>query len=339
MGGGASIESTPYMETWKAEAATEPDDFSNLPTEEDLREELVRLRKLIRKQLQMVVSKDDNDAVLDKEIHALLDRSSDVEQWLTPMLQEIAAATENTELTGLQFRFKSFDSLKRKIQGDMKVKGRMRARTKAKGGGLDIAAHVAAVTDSLRYTILIPSGKYSETIIGLRKKLEDSGFVPNKLKNYWCPGDMYQGINDVFTEKKSNLNVEIQYHTPESWKLKSEAHVIYEKFRICSEPLQQQELFTEGVALAATLGVPEGVMNLPTLTKKSAPELLDAYATQIVTACTSVKKLFVSWCEQSCPKAKSVEVKPIIFLDVLYYRSEFLNFSTLFPRSTPGRCR
>jgi len=308
MGGGVSIDSSsPYLATWKAEAEVDPKDFTNLSTEKALKDEIIRLRTLIRKQVNMVAGNDDTNAILDKEIETLLDKAAVVEAWLTPLLQSITSATEDCELTGLQFKFKSFHSLKRKIQSNLKMKTRLQSRNKDKGGGLDIAATVAAVSDSLRYTILIPVDKYTETISNLRQKLEETSFKCCDFKNYWSEGDMYQGINDVFTEIESKLQVEIQYHTPASWKLKSDSHVIYEKFRICSEPLKQQELFAEGVALAATLCVPKGVMELPTLTMKSAPQLLDAYATQIVTACMSIKKPLLSWCEEACPQALRIE--------------------------------
>ena len=307
MGGAASIESSPYLVSWKAEAAKDPEDFSDLQGEAALQGEISRLRREIRKQVNMVISKDDNKVILDQEIHSLLERAQTVEEWLTPILQDIASASD-VELTGLQFKFKSFHSLKRKIQGILKAKERKMAQNKNKGGGVDLVANVNAVSDSLRYTLLIGASHYTETVISLRQTLLESNFIPFDMKNYWSEGDMYQGINDVFTEQSTRINVEFQYHTPESWDLKSAAHVIYEKFRICSEPLEQVRLFAEGVTLAATLPLPNGVMDLPKLTKRSAPQLLDAYATQIVTACTSVKPWLVTWCTEMCPLATSVEV-------------------------------
>jgi hypothetical protein len=225
MGGAASIELSPCLESWKAEAAKEPDDFTDLLTEEALKGEISRLRREIRKQVNMIVSKDDNNLVLDQEINSLLDRAHTVEEWLTPILQNIASLHEECELTGLQFKFKSFHSLKRKVQGVLKTKERQMARNKSKGGGLDIAASVNAVSDALRYTLLVPASSYTETVATLRQTLQESNFSPYHMKNYWSEGDMYQGINDVFTEMDSKLKVEIQYHTPESWQLKSSAHV------------------------------------------------------------------------------------------------------------------
>ena len=306
MGSGASIESSQGFASWKMEATKDPEDLSEFQTEEALKGEITRLRREIRKQVDMIASRNKKDVVLDDAINSLLDRARKVELCLTPVLQEIAA-NSGSELTGLQFKFKSFHSLKRKIGCAVESKERSKARHKF-NGGVDINAIVNSVTDALRYTLLIDSSKYTETVKSLRLKLSELNFTPKDMKNYWSEGDMYQGINDVFYEKDAKINVEVQYHTPQSWELKSDCHVIYEKFRICSEPLEQQKLFAEGVALAATLPIPPGVLELPKLVKKSAPQLLDAYASQIVAASSSVKSGLVSWCQETCPSAKSISV-------------------------------
>lgn len=313
MGAGASLETSPCLdlESWKQEAAVEPDDFSKLPDQDALKAEISRLRREIRKQVSIVLSKDDKFVLLDREIKSLLELAHTVEEWLTPVLEDIASSSEGIQLTGLQYKFKSFHSLKRKIQGSLKAKERQMARSRShikQEGGASVAASVQEVSDVLRYTFLIDAAQYTDTVVSLRQKLQGLKFIPYSLKNYWSEGDMYQGVNDVFTEQRTGIHVELQYHTPESWLLKSDAHVIYEKFRICSEPLEQQRLFAEGVALAAKLPIPPRVMQLQTVTKKSAPKLLDAYANQIVAACLSVKSLLVAWCLDACPLAKSVEV-------------------------------
>jgi hypothetical protein len=71
---------------------------------------------------------------------------------------------------------------------------------------------------------------------------------------------MYQGINDTYLNAENNFVFELQFHTPESWELKSEAHIIYEKFRVSTDPIEQMKLFEEGTRKANTVRIPEKVM-------------------------------------------------------------------------------
>lgn len=91
-------------------------------------------------------------------------------------------------------------------------------------------------------------------------------------------GDMYQGINDTYHNAATNFVFELQYHTPGSFDLKAESHVIYEKFRVCPDPSEQQRLFEEGVRLAETLPIPPGVESIPVLVKNPEPNVIAAYA-------------------------------------------------------------
>lgn len=309
MGSGGSVHiRKPDLDLLRHEAAKDPDDLSAFTSEESLRKEVTRLRKLLNSQLSGYLSEENHGVSLEEEIKALMKRAAHVEEWLTPILKKVAASIEDCRLIGLQFKFKTYRSLKRKIEADLKARERQASRSKKAAENRDIASVVRSTSDALRYTLLIPSSKYALTVVEIRQILQNKGFEGEHFKNYWCEGDMYQGINDVFLEKESGLRVEVQYHTPESWELKGEAHIIYEKFRICSEPLEQQRLFEKGVHLAATIAIPDGALDLPYLTKKSAPELLGAYATQIVAASNCVQKDVVDWCWQACPLAKGITV-------------------------------
>ena len=50
-----------------------------------------------------------------------------------------------------------------------------------------------------------------------------------RVKNFWGPGDGYQGINSVFVY--NGIPFELQFHTPESFATKElECHPSYERF-------------------------------------------------------------------------------------------------------------
>lgn len=94
---------------------------------------------------------------------------------------------------------------------------------------IDVEAVVWDISDALRYTVLISTEGYTTAVKNALKLLEEHGMTPAKLKNYWGEGDGYQGINDVFNapcdlSPTGKVKVEIQFHTPESFKHKMAVH-------------------------------------------------------------------------------------------------------------------
>lgn len=119
---------------------------------------------------------------------------------------------------------------------------------------------------------------------------------------------MYQGINDNYKNATTNFVFELQYHTPESWALKKDSHVIYEKFRVCQNPADLQKLFQEGVDLAASLPIPEGVESIPTLLKNPEPNLLSAYAYVISQNVHGVGDKLQNWFKEKVGESASIKV-------------------------------
>lgn len=119
---------------------------------------------------------------------------------------------------------------------------------------------------------------------------------------------MYQGINDTYRNVATQFVFELQYHTPGSFDLKKESHVIYEKFRVCPDPSEQQKLFEEGVQLAESLPIPPGVESIPVLVKNPEPNVIAAYAYLIHTTGQKRQSALMDWFSKYVGDDGSVKV-------------------------------
>lgn len=139
-----------------------------------------------------------------------------VEPKITKMMQDLAEMSGG-KLEGLQHRVKSTDSLARKIAADAVDEKCSQQEAAAK------------ISDAIRYTMTMDESEYTAGFERVVKTLESSGFEL-RTKNFWQPGDPYDGAN--IKAVKDGVAVEIQIHTPQSLKYKEEKlHPIYEKYR------------------------------------------------------------------------------------------------------------
>jgi hypothetical protein len=187
---------------------------------------------------------------------------------------------------------------------------------------VNIEMIVWAVSDVLRYTIIFETAHYTNGVRETRLRLQDKNITQAKQKNYWGPGDAYQGINDVFSvpcDKSPTgcLLVEVQFHTPESFAHKMQAHAVYEMFRQTMDPELKKTLWRESCAAADRLPVPPGVMKLSSICTQPAPITTNLYvvlvleramqiqdaAARILNDVTDRVKLTLSTIEKA-PKAK-----------------------------------
>lgn len=154
----------------------------------------------------------------------LLDQAGKNEPNITADLQTIAQEVL-AELVGLGNRFKSEESLIRKLVdyvGDDFRKLERKAET---------------VNDVLRYTFVLPLESYAEKLLEALKRLPELGYrIPeNRICNAWQTiGESfdkgYRGINITVISSK-NQKFELQFHTEESFRLKTETHYLYEELR------------------------------------------------------------------------------------------------------------
>ena len=122
--------------------------------------------------------------------------------------------SDTSYLQGLDNRFKSEDSLTRKIQTD------------AADDGITVEEAAAKIADILRYTLCIQDDEYASTVNATLKALTDAGCTVVKFKNTWG-GLGYKGINTQL-KTSSGYIFELQFHTPDSFKAKEEEHEYYE---------------------------------------------------------------------------------------------------------------
>lgn len=310
MGSGASRDLIfTSVEPLQADAA-KPPDASDVNDLDACKAELIALRAKVRAAVEHGIQEaskiSDPGKDVQDEVDKLLNAAIEIEKNITPLLQELCAKCGG-HLVGLEHKFKGRSSLERKISGEIESLRRQNAR-EHKNVGIDVRAVARTMADVLRYTMLVPEDEYCKTVIEGRRLMTEAGNPAVKMKNYWAPGDMYQGINDLYRNEQASFTFELQYHTPASWDLKSAAHVIYEKFRVSDDPQAQQALFEEGAALAATLKMPDGVLDLPKLVKNAAPDILASYAHIINVNGTRVAGDLLNWFSSQCGENARVKI-------------------------------
>lgn len=129
------------------------------------------------------------------------------------------------KLEGLAYKVKSDESLTRKIKQRVE-----------ENPGLAPTDVALGISDPLRYTAVFPDDNYTDGVKATINTLTSAGYKIDKVKNYWSPGDSYDGIN-VAMRTKDDLKVELQFHTPASYDVKEkQSHPIYEKLRTAKDP-------------------------------------------------------------------------------------------------------
>lgn len=151
---------------------------------------------------------------------AIRNKSEEEEPALTELITS-TVAEQGGEMVYLEHRLKTKESLERKIKKDVKEKGVTESKA------------AADISDAVRYTAIYDSGNLVAKAKVTQSALEDQGWekYDSKWKNYFGPGDAYDGYNCVFRHKKTGQRFELQFHTKASHKIKESNHKIYEKSR------------------------------------------------------------------------------------------------------------
>ncbi|MER8073651.1 hypothetical protein ABTZ59_36065 [Streptomyces sp. NPDC094034] len=186
----------------------------------------------------------ENALRLDREANAAADdfmrTAAEAEPRITESMQSITAKVDNGRLIGLEYRLKGEDSLKRKLATDMLKDNINTTHGRALGD----------IKDSIRYTMEVPAGNYTNSVQQAINNLQARGFESITFKNTWdSPG--YKGINSTWRDPFSGQPFELQFHTADSFAVKMDNHVLYEKERLpglspderAAIRAQQQEVF------------------------------------------------------------------------------------------------
>ncbi|TZF99220.1 hypothetical protein FW781_04650 (plasmid) [Chryseobacterium panacisoli] len=130
------------------------------------------------------------------------------------------------KMEGLDFAIKGEESLTRKIYD------RTQDRHIEKIGIEKAINKVASkMNDVLRFTITFEPKVYVENYFKIVKELEAKGYKKTKAFNAWFQGDgSYRGLNVTF-ETPNGQQFELQFHTNETFRVKSETHDLYEASR------------------------------------------------------------------------------------------------------------
>jgi hypothetical protein len=158
-------------------------------------------------------------------------------------------AGNDVRLVGLEHRLKTKESLARKLEERAKDLGSM-------------AEAKTTISDAVRYTMLVKPSKYSDTISDVVAKMEAKGFQA-RGKNYWLPDSPYKGVNVALTSPSGQV-MELQFHTPQSLRVKDHAnHVLYERARVISPKSKEwKDLQAQMRRNSAAIAHPKGIDRL-----------------------------------------------------------------------------
>ena len=177
---------------------------------------------------------------------SLLNEARQAEPTITDALQRLASSNDG-QLVGLDHRFKSEDSLIRKITDTMTKDGTTSEQA------------VSKINDTLRYTIQLPEEAYTGGVTEVLADLRNQGYTVS-VRNYWLLDDPYQGVN-VKLVSPDGQRFELQFHTQTSFEVKDgPMHELYEQRRVLpSDSPEAQRLDEEMRQLGATIPIPPGV--------------------------------------------------------------------------------
>ncbi len=181
----------------------------------------------------------------------LLDEAQKNEPAITKDLKSIAALN-NSELTGLENKFKDENSLTDKLCNNaIKLNSSITAEAKRNN-------------DTLRYTMIFSPDDYRNGYSQVLNELESRGYKLRKIWNAWATAETvydsgYRGINvTVISSQKQKF--ELQFHTVASFRVKTETHNLYEEKRDPKTSLNKRlELNETMKTIAQKIERPKGV--------------------------------------------------------------------------------
>lgn len=186
---------------------------------------------------------------LDDRATQLTARAAEAEPAVTTMLVALAEQLGG-EMYKLEYRLKSFDSTRRKLNKKLQH---------------DPSRSIAELEldDTLRYTMRFedqPPGHYVLSVQEVLTELEKHGHDVVRLKNYWPPDDNYSGVNGVL-RAPSGLTWELQFHTAKSLEVQSETRDMYEELRKIGTPIERKRALFDAMTEAwSKVPIPERVL-------------------------------------------------------------------------------
>ena len=172
-----------------------------------------------------------------------------IEPEITKFLKDVSNS-ENSELFGLDYRIKTKESLIRKIISDSKEKA------------IPIKETTNQINDILRYTMINDDESFTYKYFKIVEKMKEKGYNVIRVKNTFVDGVTYKGVNTLVQSKSGDI-FELQFHTPESIKVKeNELHKLYEKQRLLNKDKDKKKwdsLTEEMIKISNTIPIPKNV--------------------------------------------------------------------------------
>ncbi|WP_371217379.1 XopAD/skwp family type III secretion system effector [Pseudomonas savastanoi pv. phaseolicola] len=148
------------------------------------------------------------------EAQSLLTRAREMEPRVTHMLRRVAESHAG-QLAGMDHQLKSVGSLKEKLTQQMAVKNKT------------LEEAVAGVNDALRYSVVLDPQHFTAGLRGVLASLDDQGHVRVKLNNLFAKHQpAFKAVNVTMRSPEGAL-WEIQFHTPDTFRLKEQFHDLY----------------------------------------------------------------------------------------------------------------
>jgi len=192
------------------------------------------------------------DAADNATVQRYATESVAIEGRVRPELERVLdSADPDARLVGLDESVKFADSLKGKV-----------AQLMLEDPNLTVANALAQVKDSVRYTVESPASAYASTVARTVEQLRGSGFELVKFNDSWAtPG--YKGVNSSWIDPSTGRVIEVQFHTSESFVVKTLSHDVYDQLRtpgLPADEIARLERLTEDAF--ADVDVPPGAGRL-----------------------------------------------------------------------------
>ena len=166
------------------------------------------------------------------------------EPFITTKVEKVAQQT-GVDMVGTQYRIKSVSSYLKKFCRKYSQTGR-----------------ACEIKDILRYTYTVSPELLSEKVLKIIEIYKNSGYNTVEIENYWLDNqNPYNGINTILRSPQGQA-FELQYHTPESFGVKSgKIHELYEKQRRIKDVSSREyiELGDQMFELSDSMEIPKGI--------------------------------------------------------------------------------
>nr|DAZ03586.1 MAG TPA: minor capsid protein [Caudoviricetes sp.] len=169
-------------------------------------------------------------------------KALDREPEITANVKDVAQKA-GMNIEGLEYRIKGRESYLRKVESIYSPDG-----------------NTYEVKDILRYTYTAAPENLVECVQKAIETYRNMGYNTIEVKNYWMnKRNPYNGVNTT-VKAPNGQKFEIQYHTPESYRVKDTMHGLYEKWRVLDPTTTEAiELRKQMHQMSASMEVPQNI--------------------------------------------------------------------------------